>query len=210
MGAVSGQWRVSNPMLLTICHCPSTQQPPFLGPTYFLIFFLTLVHFICYNYLLVYFQFVSTGLVSSVIFSIITLIVWYCWSVTISGRLLPAAAIPIFCTLFSHSYPYWMYDHQDEGTVVFWNVWSYWPIDFMSHPGRLESLAALLQGSQLLHCSYFFSLQGSRCVPERDCIVSRIGHQALCFISDVQILTKSWRWRKHYFCDGRDVRGLEL
>lgn len=75
----------------------------------------------------------------------------------------------------------------------------------MSHPGRLESLAALLQGSQILHCSYFFSLQGSRCVPERDYIVSRIGHQALCFVSDVQILTKSWRRRKRYFCDGRDV-----
>ena len=131
---------------------------------------------------------------------------WYGWFATISGRLLPAPAIPLICTLFSHTATLiGLFDHQDEGIVVFWNVRSYLPIDLMSHPGRLESLAALLQGSQILHCSYFFSLQGSRCVPERDCIVSRIGHQALCVISDVQILTKSWRWRKHYFCDGRDV-----
>jgi hypothetical protein len=138
--------------------------------------------------------------------SIITLIVQYCLFATVSVRLLPISAILIFCTLSSHTATViGLFDHQDEGIVVFWNVRSYLPVDLMSHPGRLESLAALLQGSQILHCSYFFSLQGSRCVPERDSIVSRIGHQAVCFISDVQILTKRWRWRKHYFSDGRDV-----
>jgi hypothetical protein len=108
----------------------------------------------------------------------------------------------ILHTVFSHSYYYWTvwpsrWKHCDLLTCqelhAYWHdvtSWQTWM--FSSTAARFSNFALFI----------LFQPAGWQMCYR---IVSRIGHQALCCIPDVQILTKSWRWRKHYFCGGRDV-----